>query len=422
MNARLSFREMALHSAPKCPPEELFAPCVETGISNPSNVAVVSSDGTFTVPPITLMKKERPRHAYARINKASRGLSHGEGGVFFQGEVFFAIVYERLSTTASGYNLFRSPSSEKAQYVAIKKINKKQLDYYLKNGGLENPYKEIARMQELGDNTHVLACVEALEDDTFLYIITPMACSEGTLADHVLSMSSTMSTDRVRQIFKQIVDILSYLEAHNISHRDLSPDNFLFLTPNNLVVFDLALSVRNPTDEEGRRVLTTPQGTFGTLPFMPAEVFCNRIHDGLGVDLWSAGVLLYFMLTGRLLYMMPHPSDLNFCASILARDITGSNLQICTDGEETKVVAHDVDQKDHSIDPAALELLQHMLEPAPWDRWSLAQVIESDFVQGRCSTAESCLDAYSAGDDGNVRDMEIAVFTAQSLLMETFTS
>jgi serine/threonine protein kinase len=152
--------------------------------------------------------------------------------------------------------------------VAIKQLRRAVFRPLLDDDGPNNPYKEVAFLQELGDDVHVLTPIEALEDDEFLYIITPRGLA--TLADTIpWETSQTLEPGRVRSIFRQLLEIQAYLLRHGVCHRDLSPDNFLFLTQDNLVVFDFGFSLRIPVDRRtGRRYLMEGQGLFGTPPYM----------------------------------------------------------------------------------------------------------------------------------------------------------
>lgn len=292
---------------------------------------------------------------------------------------------------AKAANTFQAPSERSTRYVAIKRLSKRAIETYLQTGGEENPYKEIARMQELGDDMHVLSCTEALEDDEYLYIVTSMGI-HGTLKDSILwSQPQTMDPTQVRDCFIQILNILDYLEKHGICHRDLSPDNFLFLTPTRLVAFDFALSLKVPVDENGQRTLMSPQGSFGTSAWMAPEVFFNLIYDSVGSDLWSAVIVLYNLVTNQVLYRLPLASDISFRYFILAEGLASNPLNERTiEILQTTVDEGRRDQQNAllkqasahlNMDPSVMEIFEHVLRVKPHNRWTLAQVMESDYIQ-----------------------------------------
>lgn len=392
--ARLTYADIA-QWPPQAPVQETFHPVIHRAVCPPTEMTVLrpqSSDPRDAMPPIYLMRETGATEAYALIDKEPISLSHHDTG---WGCVLFAVIYTRVGNT----NTFQAP--EKPEYVAIKQLNKAVVARHMANGGQENPFKEIQRMQELGDNYHVLKCTAALEDDTYLYIVTPKACDEGgTLKDIIPWLEEGVDPSRAHSLFIQILEILDYLMKHDICHHDLSPDNFVFLSKDNLVAFDLALSLRMPRNEQGRhRTLMTPQGNFGTRAWQAPEVFCDkaddgsrRAFDGAGYDLWSAAVLLYNLSTGQVLYEIPHFANISYRYFVLAgglgsRPINERTVEILMDtfgdteeGQRrqhkllTQAMAH------LNLTPDAVVLLENLLEVDPSARWNLAQAMESDYV------------------------------------------
>lgn len=402
--AHRSFAEMTQTAMPI--PTESFHPKIYPCTTETSHISVlppVSSTSTSSTmsksfPPVSLVRTEpTPTQAFAYIpDKPAVQLSHHSPN---WGCVLWAVAYPVVSTNAPSNStiVVQVPTRRQAQLVAIKRLNKAAVHSYLQAGGEENPYKEICRMEELGDNRHVLRHMDALEDDEFLYIITPYATG-GSLLDKIpFLQAELMDSTEAHALFCQILRILAYLERHLICHRDLSPDNFLFLTPHQLVVFDLALSHRLPVNAQRQRCLCHPGGNFGTRAYMAPELYANRVFCGIHTDLWSATTILYNMLTNQFLYHQPIPADLLFRYNILARAVSSERHN-----ERTVEVLQDALQEQDSnrssplhqqlMDTAmahlnltdeAIEVLEHVFRPNPMDRWTLAQTIESSYVQNR---------------------------------------
>lgn len=278
-----------------------------------------------------------------------------------------------------------------SKQVAIKRLRKRIVHDYLAQGGQENPYKEAARMHELGDSEHVLELVEFLEDEEYLYIVTPMATGKyQTLSDAIAwgDPRNVMEPERVKQIFAKILKIIYYLHSNNVCHRDLSPSNFLFLTDENLVAFDLALSINIPIDKStGQRCLISPQGRCGTLPFMAPEVFAHHPFDGGAIDLWGAATILYCLLTNQLLYKAPCDGDPGFNFFVCAR-----NLSINPGNKKALAMLDGIDENTNRklsfralahvyISDEALSLLNNLLAVDPAKRYTLSQAMESKYVQ-----------------------------------------
>jgi len=334
----------------------------------------------FVPPKVFVMRDfnehEGPSQAYVlEEGKDPIDLAHGRRHPNW-GMIFFCLVYERVGPRA-----FRA--QEEPQYVAVKRLNKRVVQASLMLGYQENPYLEVSRMREFGDDEHVLTCTEFLQDDEFLYIITPKAMgTTPTLKEAIWSGTDELiQPERVGQIFRKILKILKYLERNGICHRDLSPDNFLNLTDQNLVVFDLAMSVRIPVDGNGQPSLIRPRGRCGTLPYMAPEIWRMRDYDGVATDLYGASVILYSLLTNQYLYHRPYDEYFDFF--VTCRYLSGDplnpavldNVRRLTDQQQHGILNSLLERAEaHSnMSEAVIDLLDKLLVERPQDRYSLAQ-------------------------------------------------
>lgn len=407
--ARINYRDLVANGQVLQPPPEIFRPdhhnvtlhractCTRTSSDrfrlHPYSDTMMMASHSTQVGSTFLVREVGATQAYAQYGKAP--VTFGEHRHPEWGRLNFAIV-----CPAIGNNVFQAPHPKNAQHVAIKQLNKRVVHYYLQLGGEENPYREMARMEELGDNIHVLRHIELLEDDDFLYMVFPKACEDGTLKDTIrwFDSDNIMETRRSRTIFRKILQILGYLEERGINHHDLSPDNFLFLTPDNLVVFDLALSVRIPVHHVlGHRTLIAPQGNFGTYAWMDPIVYANQeAYDGVAMDLWGAAVILYNLLTNQILYEQPSKIDISFRYFILAGGLSSTplneravdllySLSYEAQFDERYVRMHQTLLEKATVhltlSPEAIEILENLLNANPANRYSLALAMESTYVQ-----------------------------------------
>lgn len=393
-SACLTYQEVCAAGEPRDPLAEEYQPRIFRGESSKEALVIPpDEDDDPEMEELFLVRSENPVQGYNLFGKASVLLENTSRPRDW-GEIFFAVVFPRVppkDAEDEGVLKFRMPDPHEVQYVAIKKLCKRVVRWYLSRGGHEDPYKEIARMQEIGDGVHVLNCVEALEDDDFVYIITPYS-KEGSLAEKLGSeWGKGLPEPEAQALFKNILEILLYLERHGIFHHDLAPDNFLFFN-GRLLLFDFAMSMRIPREEDGTRYLIKPQGVYGTPACHSPEMYSNKVCDGVTCDLWAAAVILYALLTGHLLYRVPDPTDILFRYYILAGGLKpGLNEAMVEILEETFLPSEEADQdKDNlmthalanlNISPEARELLINLLKLRAWERWSLIQAVESPWVQ-----------------------------------------
>ena len=335
-----------------------------------------------------LFKEEQPREAYKLNGRPSMSLDHHCEG---WGTVFFAFVLPRIGLNKEDAYAFKAPHPEEVEQVVIKRLNKSVIKDYLAHGGHENPYKEIKMLQQLGDGRHVLPIKEALEDDDYIYIVTPF-CSEGSLLE-AIPFREGLPEDLAMKLFRNILEILKYLYLHGICHHDISPDNFFFYNCR-LVLSGFGLSIKIPRKESDGWYLIKPQGRFGTFACQAPELFRNKSpFDGAGVDLWSAVVVLYLMLTGFPLYQLPDASDIGYLYFVLA-----DGLQPCLNEQMVEVmesVCKTGNEQSHklmtrvmanlNISQGAYEVLRNVLVCQPADRWTLLGVLGSEWVQNGVS-------------------------------------
>lgn len=98
------------------------------------------------------------------------------------------------------------------------------------------------------------------------------------------------SSDSAVEMMSGILAGLHHLHARRIVHRDLKPDNILLLgeTPR-IADFGLARVLKSSASS---------RGVAGTLPYMAPEAFDGERSEQ--TDVWSAGVIFYQLLSGRL--------------------------------------------------------------------------------------------------------------------------
>jgi len=130
-----------------------------------------------------------------------------------------------------------------------------------------------------------------------------IACIAMELIDGVPLSSAIpnagMPAERVRAIGRQIAEALDHAHANGVIHRDLKGANVMLLRGDRVKVIDFGIADRaiRPTDQtETDRGVSS--GLSGTLPYLAPELLRGAAPDARS-DLWSLGVVLFEMATGR---------------------------------------------------------------------------------------------------------------------------
>ncbi|XP_028075502.1 serine/threonine-protein kinase AtPK2/AtPK19-like isoform X3 [Camellia sinensis] len=103
--------------------------------------------------------------------------------------------------------------------------------------------------------------------------------------------------DLARIYAAEIVSAVCHLHSNGIMHRDLKPENILLDADGHAMLTDFGLAKQ--FDEN-----TRSNSLCGTVEYMSPEIVLGKGHDK-AADWWSIGILLFEMLTGKLLQKDP---------------------------------------------------------------------------------------------------------------------
>ncbi|MGC2767265.1 MAG: protein kinase [Candidatus Acidiferrum sp.] len=164
------------------------------------------------------------------------------------------------------------------------------------NQGLADRFLREIRLLATLDHPNIAALRTALTYENQLAMIMEFVEGE-TLANR--AARAPLSTADAVNYSDQVLSALSYAHKQNIIHRDIKPANMM-LTPQGVVkLMDFGIA-RSATDGS----LTSTGTTLGSLNYMPPEQVRGEAADARS-DIYSFGVSLYEMLTGKL----PFKSD-----------------------------------------------------------------------------------------------------------------
>lgn len=140
-------------------------------------------------------------------------------------------------------------------------------------------------------------------------------------------------------------------EKH-IVHRDLKAENVFFAGPRQVKVGDFGFSTNCAPDQ-------TLSTFCGSPPYAAPELFRDDSYYGPNVDVWALGILLYFMVVGSLPF----------------RAETVAKLKRC-------ILEGVYPSPPERISDDCRFLIRGILRPAPSDRYSLAEIRDSDWLAG----------------------------------------
>jgi len=179
--------------------------------------------------------------------------------------------------------------------VALKVLPSQLADNVQFLGRFQQEARIIARLE----HPHILPVFDFGQSDHIYYLVMRYL-EAGTLADKM--NAGPLSLEEIDRIFTQLAEALGYAHSHGVIHRDLKPSNALIDTQGNLFLTDFGIAKLL----EGTSHFTQTDTVMGTPAYISPEQ-----AQGLSVDqrsdIYSLGIILYEMITGRLPFTADTP-------------------------------------------------------------------------------------------------------------------
>lgn len=233
------------------------------------------------------------------------------------------------------------------QKAAVKVVLKSELNEEYerpsdKLGGLPYGIEREIIIMKLLTHPNVLRLYDVWETSKALYLVLEYV-EGGELFDLLVERGPLHEQEAIKY-FRQIILGTAYCHALGICHRDLKPENLLLDANLNVKLADFGMAAL----ESNGKLLET---SCGSPHYAAPEIVSGLKYHGAASDVWSCGVILFALLTGRL------PFD----------DENIRNLLL-------KVQAGTFDMPDE-ISPHAQSLIAQMLTVDPMLRISTAEVL-----------------------------------------------
>ncbi len=187
--------------------------------------------------------------------------------------------------------VYEALDPQMSRRVALKEL---QLPQHLagaqKRERIERFYREAKAAGTLS-HPNVVTVFEVGQENDRHFIA--MEFLEGQSLRDILQMQGALPLRETLDITLQLCDALGYAHGHGVVHRDVKPDNIHILPGGviKLTDFGIARLTAEPS-------ITSQGQVFGTPSYMSPEQVASQNVDQR-TDLFSLGVTLYEMLTGR---------------------------------------------------------------------------------------------------------------------------
>jgi len=173
--------------------------------------------------------------------------------------------------------------------VAIKIIKKESMN----TTDIELVKSEIDIMK-LCRHPNIVTLLDHFENSEYIFIIMELLTG-GDLEEYLHKIKFKISENKAASIMFQLASGIKYLHDYGVLHRDLKPENIMLsdnTDKSTIKIMDFGLSkIMGPQERVA--------DGFGTLSFVAPEVLIRQPYNKQ-IDIWSLGVILYYMLSGTL--------------------------------------------------------------------------------------------------------------------------
>ncbi|KAJ8611248.1 hypothetical protein CTAYLR_004133 [Chrysophaeum taylorii] len=224
--------------------------------------------------------------------------------------------------------------------------------------------RELEIHFKLPQHPHVVPCFEVFSGARRSHLVLGI-CSGGTLLECVCGETRLLLEPGAARIARQVLEAIRFLHMHGVVHRDIKLENLLLRDEAvdaddvhvQLADFGSARYLRQ------RSLQRTPTAHVGTLAYMAPEQHTGGTVDA-ALDLWSFGIVLAALVTGR------HP----------LRDVPREDWHTEMQRDRLPDGASEGAAAPWAVIPDARDLARKVLRLEPSDRITAAKALKHKWI------------------------------------------
>lgn len=165
--------------------------------------------------------------------------------------------------------------------------------------------QEVSILKRLTGHPNTIQLFEVIETSTHVVLVMEFAAG-GDLLRYV-RQRRRLAEPIAQDLFKQLADGIQHVHSMSVVHRDIKLENLLLDTFGCLKIADFGVAV--VVKPISRRL----HEHCGTPSYIAPEILQESGYEGQPVDVWSAGVVLYATLCGRVPFKGENLAELKRC-------------------------------------------------------------------------------------------------------------
>eukprot|EP01099_Mayorella_cantabrigiensis_P002804 TRINITY_DN2253_c0_g1_i1.p1 TRINITY_DN2253_c0_g1~~TRINITY_DN2253_c0_g1_i1.p1 ORF type:complete len:512 (-),score=119.67 TRINITY_DN2253_c0_g1_i1:190-1698(-) len=212
--------------------------------------------------------------------------------------------------------------------------------------------KDEARiMKNNPPHQNIVALLAKIEEQDVLHLVLEYVGRDNLMS--YVNRTGAFSEPNARTLFQGMIAGLEHLHGNGIVHRDIKCENILLTSDLIPKICDLGFARK----WKKNHLLYDFCGSFH---YAAPEILSRKPYEGPEIDVWSIGVVLYAIVARQLPW-----------------DGTRDEMMDC-------ILRGDYWSLDF-FSPAFRELLDHVLQPVAHQRWTIAQIKNSELLRGEAS-------------------------------------
>ena len=260
-------------------------------------------------------------------------------------------VLDKLGEGAAG-EVYKAVDLRLDRIVAVKFLSPAKLNSDELRARFEHEARAIAAL----NHPSIATLFDVGSQDSNLFLVLEYLPG-GTLKSEVqrhLKSAHLLPIQKVLEFGGQIASGLLYAHNHGIIHRDIKTDNMMLTGDGRVKITDFGLAMLH-----GKSPFSTEGGTVGTLAYMsPEQIQGGPIDER--TDIYSLGIVLFELLTGRLPFVGEHEAGLVY-AIVNDQPPLVSSLRPDVSEELGEVIGRML-SKSNDARPRSIEELDQVLD------------------------------------------------------------